>query len=189
MLIEGNKIFHENEIDNLFNCIVPYISFIGCVVIKRSLWIEREQKKYFGTEFIHVGVIFQYPIPGKTIVISNPLINIRMGNAQWSPRSFEIWMIKWPSLLTSFEKVSPISKNKFKHLPSIKTIRLLCVHRSEGNYDYYVYKKWYSKQHNPYWWKLILIFISLLPMSFTKLIVNGFVSVKKYFLKFVRKFN
>ena len=83
MLIYENKMFHENETDDLFQCIIPYLSFIGCVIIKRELWMERERTKYFGTEFIHVGIIFQKEIPGKSLVVANPLINIRMDHAQW----------------------------------------------------------------------------------------------------------
>ena len=49
-------------------------------------------KKYFGSCFIHIGVIFQDQLPSDTLVISESFIIIRYGNAQWSDRAFEIWM-------------------------------------------------------------------------------------------------
>ena len=79
------------------------LSFIGGVIIKRQLWATREKESYFGTCFIHVGVIFQRPLPGNALVISEPLISARYGNASWLGKYFEIWMFKWPSVIWSFD--------------------------------------------------------------------------------------
>ena len=59
-----DETYGPDDLEGLFLRIVPSISFIGCVVIRRETWLEREHDRYFGTEFIHVGVIFQGPLPG-----------------------------------------------------------------------------------------------------------------------------
>jgi hypothetical protein len=78
------------------------LSFIGAVVIRRALWQGRQTEPYLGSAFVHVGVIFQAPLPGTARVLAEPLIRIRYGNAQWSPQAFEIWMFRWPQLIWSF---------------------------------------------------------------------------------------
>ena len=89
-----------------------YLSFIGAVVIRRTIWLEREKQKYFGTEFIHVGVIFQSPMPGRTLMLAYPWIVIRYGNAQWVSRSFQIGMLNWPGLIWSFPDFADWAKAK-----------------------------------------------------------------------------
>ena len=71
------------------------LTFIGSVVIKRSVWLARRRDAYYGSLFIHVGVIFQAPI-GCVRVIADPMLRIRYGVAMWTPRSFDVWMYKWP---------------------------------------------------------------------------------------------
>jgi abequosyltransferase len=93
-----------------------YLSFIGGVVINRELWLQREKPKYFGTEFIHLGVIFQSPLPGKAMMMAFPWIVIRYGNAQWVSRSFRIGMLNWPNLVWSFHDFA--SWAKYKVAPS-----------------------------------------------------------------------
>ncbi len=61
--IDCNKIYAPEESENFFVDTANYLSFIGCVVINRHLWNGREKERYFGSSFIHVGVIFQSTIP------------------------------------------------------------------------------------------------------------------------------
>jgi abequosyltransferase len=124
--VDYTKLFVEN---------VDYLSFIGAVVIKRNLWLEREQKEYFGSEFVHIGVIFQKYLPEDAIVIANPYIAIRLGNSQWSGRSLVIWTIKWPKLIWSLPTISNTSKAKIcKKNPSDRLWKLLYF-RAIGLYD------------------------------------------------------
>jgi hypothetical protein len=98
--------------EHLFIDALNYLSFIGAVVIRRSIWLGRERVLYFGTEFVHVGVIFQKPLPGSALIIAEPFITIRFGYGQWTSRSFEIWMFKWPKLVWSFKDISSEAKRR-----------------------------------------------------------------------------
>ena len=108
-----DKIYNTtfNDQDRLFIEMGSYLSFIGCLIINKELWLSRNKEIYIGTEFIHVGVLFQDFLPNNTLFIHNPLISIRLGNAQWSNRAFDIWLINWPKLIWSFDNFSNYSKN------------------------------------------------------------------------------
>lgn len=99
-----------NSFEDFFKKNAEFLSFIGCVVIKRDLWISRDRRSYYNTRFIHVGVIFQKLLPNKIIVIQEPHIIIRLGNAEWTKLGFEIWMFFWPKLIHSFHQFRFSSK-------------------------------------------------------------------------------
>lgn len=83
-----------------------HLSFIGGVVMNRALWMTRERERYFGSYFMHFGVIFQAPLPAHVTLLDGPCIAIRYGNASWTARSFDIWMWLWPNLVWSIPGVS-----------------------------------------------------------------------------------
>ena len=158
-----DETYGPDDMEGLFRRIVPSISFIGCVVIRRETWLTREHDRYFGTEFIHVGVIFQEPLPGSTRVIGQPYITIRYGNAQWTPRSFEVFMLKWPQIIWSLDRISAQARrNRVKPEPwrRLKTLRF---YRAVGSYSRAMYEKIIAPSNASGPWKLAALAISLLP--------------------------
>jgi abequosyltransferase len=159
-----------------------YMSFIGCVVIKKTFWENRDQQAYFGTEFIHIGVIFQAPLPDSAYVITDPLIMIRYGNAQWKPRDFEIWMFKWPRLIWSFTHLDKKIKALTSQLEPWRRIRILLISRSRGCYTYSHYQQFILNKDISTINKFISLFISRLPLplaaaiSLTLLTLQGKIS-------------
>lgn len=167
----SDKVFSTNELDGLFEAIVPYVSFIGCVVINRKLWLERDKEKYFGTEFVHVGQLFQAPIPGTVKVLGEPLITIRYGNAQWTSRASIIWLSKWPSLLLSFNKISEELRRKKTDLISIAELKKILVYRALSSYSLGTFRKVMWPNNSPIWWKGCTLAAALIPSPFLRIVV------------------
>lgn len=155
--------YPPGDLEGLFSRIVPSISFIGCVVIRRSVWMAREHARYFGTEFIHVGVIFQEPLPGMASVLAQPLITIRYGNAQWSTRSFEIWMQKWPRVIWSLERISDAAKRKRVKPEPWRRLSTLRLYRALGSYSPEAYERIIAPSGASRLWKLAAYAIARLP--------------------------
>jgi glycosyltransferase involved in cell wall biosynthesis len=139
MKIDEDRVYPSSGIGALFADTAGYLTFIGGVVIRRDLWMARDRERYFGTEFVHVGVIFQAPLPGTALVISKPLISIRYGMAQWTERSFDIWMFKWPELVWSFPDLSDSVKNSITRREPWRLLKNLLVYRAMGAYSSKVY--------------------------------------------------
>ncbi len=117
-----------------------YLSFIGCVVIERELWLARDAAAYFGTEFVHVGVIFQQPLPKSAVILAHPYIALRLGNSQWSARAFGIWIVTWPRLIWSFTHHSAASRAAVcPQYPSQQVGKLL-YYRALGPYSRTAYQ-------------------------------------------------
>ena len=132
--LRENRIYKASESQLLLSDIAQYISFIGCVIIKRHLWEIREKESYFGSYFIHVGVIFQQPLPGDTLALAEPSIAIRYANASWLARYFEIWMFKWPSVIWSFTGFSDAVKSRVVPKEPWRNLKTLLHYRAKGAY-------------------------------------------------------
>lgn len=136
----NDRTYGPEEPDRLLAEAGSFLSFIGCVVIRKDLWCEREKDPYIGTEFIHVGVIFQAPLPGRALAIAEPWIVIRYGNAQWGPRSFRIWMFQWPSLIWSFSHIGEWAKKSVVVPAPWRRTKTLMRYRATGAYTPQVYQ-------------------------------------------------
>jgi abequosyltransferase len=175
--IDTNEIYSESEIELLFNRAISYMSFIGCVVINRCLWLQREKKRYFGTEFIHIGVIFQAPLPAPILIIAEPYITIRFGNAQWTPRTFEIWMYKWPNLLCSFVHISEQAKQKYRKTQSWLILRNIITFRAMGGYSLKEYQKCFASKDSSLWWRVVVLFVAITPACLVNLFLLSYFKI------------
>lgn len=110
--IETDREFGPAEQGELLAVTGDLLSFIGTVVIRRSTWLARDPIPFLGTEFVHVGMIFQRPLVLNALALADPLIRIRYGNAQWLQRTFDIWMFNWPELIWSFRHLPDDAKQK-----------------------------------------------------------------------------
>lgn len=122
---------NNNDFQNdLFKITNHYLSYIGAIIIKKELWFNTNSEKYYGTRFIHLGVISEIPKNSKILITNEPTIKIRLGNAEWTNVSFKIWYHLWPSVInlyTSLE-VDELNKLCFRNFKS--KLGLFLYHRS-----------------------------------------------------------
>lgn len=137
-----NVAFDANEAEKFFIRTTNYLSFIGGVVIRRDAWLARNRASYYGSLFIHVGVIFQSPAMVNIKVIAQPLIAIRNGNAMWTPRAFEIWTFKWPTLVWSFDDFTDAAKRSVCVREPWRGFKYLFFHRATGSYSMAEFRKY-----------------------------------------------
>lgn len=141
---DTDRMYRAADREAFFAETAAYLSFIGCVVIRRELWLARERSAYYGSLFIHVGVIFQSPPVTKVRVIAEPLITIRYGNAMWTSRSFEVWMFKWPQLVWSFPDFPDTVKRKVCRHEPWRSAKALFHNRALGAYSITEFRKYLS---------------------------------------------
>lgn len=150
MLVTEDRAFAMQESEDFFVATARHLSFIGGVVMKRELWLKRERKAFSGTLFVHMGVIFQRPNLKATIVVAEPVVNIRYGNAMWTSRSFEIWMFKWPRLIWSFDQYSENALSAVSAKEPWRRLSELCVYRATGAYSIVEYQRFLHELLTPF---------------------------------------
>jgi abequosyltransferase len=136
--------YGKDDRDKMFMETANQLGFIGCVVIRRSLWLSSDRASYYGTLFIHVGVIFQRSAVEAVMVIAEPFIAIRGGNATWTARTFEVWAIKWPDLIWSFSGFSDVAKQAVCPRDQWRRFKFLFGHRAMGTYSLSEFHKFLS---------------------------------------------
>lgn len=132
----GQELYSADETEKFFEDCIWHLTFIGVVIVKRSFWLSRERARYYGFEFIHVGVLFQAKIPGTVRVMREPLVKIRNGVGNWLNRWFEVWMYKWPSLLWSFTWIDETVRRRVVHPEPWHDLTRLLGARSSGFYGW-----------------------------------------------------
>lgn len=160
---DSDRIYSPAETDRLFSDLGDGVWYIGGVVIKRSIWLAREREKYYGSMFIHVAVIFQKSLPGDTLVIVEPLVNYRMGNAQTYTRQMgEILFVKWPSLVESLA-LSVDARRRVRCAEPWRNPSWLLLLRGWGVYSVAEYRSWVRPRLSALRERLLPVFIALLP--------------------------
>lgn len=144
------------------------LTFIGSVVIRRLAWLGRERAAYYGTLFIHVGVIFQSPPIGRVWVIAEPQLRIRYGVAMWTPRSFDVWMYKWPRLIWSFDGYDESTKASITRREPWRSPMKLFHFRSKSAYSIEQYRKYFATLPGAY--RACAFIISVFPASAANLL-------------------
>jgi glycosyltransferase involved in cell wall biosynthesis len=135
LLVPEDRTYGLEDRESFFAECLNYLSFIGCVVIRRTVWLGRDRDSYFGTLFVHVGVILQPPWIGNVHVVSDPLVTIRYGNALWTSRGFEIWAFKWPGLVWSFPEYADETKRLVCPREPWVRIKMLFYYRAIGAFS------------------------------------------------------
>jgi glycosyltransferase involved in cell wall biosynthesis len=174
--IDGDRIYQPTESEALFVDVGYHLTYIGGVVIKRALWNARAKEPYYGTWFVHFGVIFQQPLPEPTLVLAEPLINGRIGNISWSARSFEIWMFRWPELVWSMP-FPHHAKAQITPLAPWRNLKAVLIHRGDGSYSLTEYRRWIAPRPAPAWHKLVAQVIAILPRCAVWLFVYFYLSL------------
>jgi len=177
--ISADRIYQPAEYRQLFVDTGFYLSFIGAVVIQRELWNARDKQRYFGTEFVHVGVIFQSPLPGAALVLAEPLLALRYGNAQWSPRYFEIWMMKWPRLVWSFPNFSEAEKQQVYPREPWRNLKTLLIFRAQGVFSWTEYSLWIRPQREAGVVRLTAGAIACVPGRLASLLMLAYFSIAR----------
>ena len=178
--IDEDKNYTASQNSEMFIDLANYLSFIGCVVIKRSVWSARNREAYYGSLFIHVGVIFQTPPVVNVKAIAEPVIIIRWGNAMWSARAFEIWMFKWPKLIWSFDSFTKQSRSIVSRLEPWKSPTHLAFQRAVGGYSIAEYNR-HIKSYPRKLSRVIPYLIALFPSSLMNVVATlyALLAIKK----------
>lgn len=159
----SDRIYEPHELDRLFIDIDDGLWYIGSVILMRSIWLARERERYYGSLFVHVAVILQKSLPAKTVVIAEPLVNYRMGNAtSYSLAKIEILFDKWPVLIESMA-VSASARERVRSAQPWRSPRWLLLLRGWGMYSPAEYRRWVRPRLRSSGLQWVSLMIALLP--------------------------
>jgi len=136
----GERRYGARDLEKLFVECAQHLTYIGGAIVRRSVWMARQRRPYYGTEFIHFGVIFQAPLGGGVVAIGEPMVRLRYGVASWTSRSFKVWMLTWPALVWSFSNISESARLKITPREPWRSLSTLLLLRAKGSYSWKEYQ-------------------------------------------------
>jgi abequosyltransferase len=160
---EDERRYAAIEMNRLLKECGAHLSFIGALVVRRELWLGRKRSPYYGSEFIHVGVLFQDPLPLGAVALGEPLIRIRYGVGNWTSRSFHVWMFKWPALIWSFGWLSEASRAAVTPQQPWRSLALLLLFRAKGWYSWDTFIEYLWPQARPRSRAFVPAIVALIP--------------------------
>lgn len=164
--------------EGLFRLCATHMTFIGSIVIRRSLWIESARDMFYGTRFIHVGVISTLSDATRVLVLAAPLIRIRLGNAEWNNLSFKVWTQLWPDLIWSFSNLSADCKESVCLREPWKRLSFVLWVRALGTYSMREYSECIALK--PISIQKMLAFIcACLPRPIPRLIFHVYATLRR----------
>lgn len=137
-----DRAYSQGEFEQFLGEVGFGLAYIGCVVIKRSLWYEKDRSRFVGSYFIHVGVILGSTRIKKILFVERPLIKYRSANSSWTARSFEIWYFRWPELVWSFTHLSHETRKSMADKTPWRRPLTLLKSRAMGEFDVEVFKRY-----------------------------------------------
>lgn len=159
----GERRYGPREINALFSECATCLSFIGSLVVRRSFWLGRDRRSYYGTEFVHLGVLFQDDIPGDVLAIGRPHIRIRYGVGGWTSRAFHVWMFKWPELVWSFTNIAESSRRMVSSRAPWRNPIILMFCKTKGWYSWGIFKYHIASLNCPFYYKIPALIMALIP--------------------------
>jgi len=157
------RTYGSDDHERLFVDAAYFLTFIGGVVIRRDVWLARAREPYFGSGFIHLGVIFQAPLPSRARTINEPQIEIRHGNISWSARAFTIWMFDLPRLIWSLPPIPDRARKKVTAREPWRSVRNLLVFRCLGAYKRSEYERLILPAKPSLWTRAIAFAVAVFP--------------------------
>jgi len=186
----SDRVYEDNNDDKqkFLAEVGEYLSFLGSVVIRREIWLTRDRSKYFGSGFVHVGVILQKKLPGRILALATPRIIIRLGTAEWTSRSFEIWLFQWPELIWSFSDYSDASKRAVCRQYPWQRVGTLIIYRALGVYSSDKYSRLLKERLHLGWKQVLGGMIARMPVCVARAIARVYYLVRQnkmmlYFLQ------
>ena len=102
--LEKNIEFYHKQGDKFDENLLWQLSFIGCILISREHWINIDAKIYHGCYFSHIASIFNTSKTISIMVISKPVISIRINNETWRSNHLKLWHYYWPRITSMISK-------------------------------------------------------------------------------------
>lgn len=172
--LSEDRRYGVGDAERLYADMGNHLTFIGAVILRRDVWLARDREPYYGSLFIHVGVIFQSPPIENALFIAEPQLTIRYGNANWTSRTFEIWMFMWPELVHSFTHFSAESRRIVADPVPWRDIMTLLKYRAKGGYSRKEYGLFLRRRGNPIQ-RLLCYLIAMIPASLANFVAVAYV--------------
>jgi abequosyltransferase len=170
------RVYSPSEDDPFLADLGGYLTYVGCVVIRKDLWTEYFRPEMVGTYFAHIDTIYRAKLGRSAHYLPQPGISMRLHTQTWTGRHFEIWNVLFPAVIWGLDGYSDQAKQSVIPRHPLKSLRRIVASRAYGRFNLEIWRTVLmpSKVTNGFvrWGGLL---IALLPREFFRLLYILFI--------------
>jgi abequosyltransferase len=182
-LVEGSRlsldrlrIYGPNDNDAFLNDQGGYLTYVGCIVIRKSLWIKHFRLDKVGTFFAHIDAVCRAKIGHMAHYLPRPAIKMRLHMQTWTAKHFEIWNIYYPEVIWDLSDYSSHAKKSVIHHYPLKSVKRILASRAYGRFNFLIFRKILMPfENSSKMVKTFSFFIAIIPRGFFRLLYISYI--------------
>ena len=140
MPIDSLIIYGPDDNDLFLSDQGGYLTYGGCIVIRKTLWEKYWRAEKVGTFFAHTDAVFRAKIGHTFHYLPRPAIKMRLHMQTWTAKHFEIWNISFPKVIWELDNYSWQAKQSVIQRYPMKSVKRILASRAYGRFDFNVFK-------------------------------------------------
>ena len=178
--INIRNFYSENQNNEFLIDLGGYLTFVGCILVKRQLWIDHYDKSKIGSYFAHIHCLTSIKNKRKVHYFSKPSLKMRLGSQTWLNKSFQIWYLLYPDIIWGLKNYSNYAKEKVTSRNPLNSVKSMLAARAYGRINYEIYKNYFLFSKNVFLLnKILVLFIVLTPKKLLARIYSIYISFFK----------
>ena len=155
-----------------------YLTYVGCIMIRKRLWVKYFCPEKVGNFFSHLDVVCRAKIGHTAHYLPRPAIKMRMHMQTWTAKHFEIWNISFPEVIWELDNYSLQAKQSVIQRYPLKSVKRILASRAYGRFDFNIFKTILLPAKDSSWMvKIVSFFIATIPSDFFRWLYIAYIFV------------
>jgi len=176
--LDSSIVYGPNDNDLFLTDQGGYLTYVGCIVIRKKLWEKYWRSEKVGTFFAHTDAVFRAKIGHTFHYLPGPAIKMRLHMQTWTAKHFEIWNISFPEVIWDLDNYSLQAKQSVVQRYPLKSVKRILASRAYGRFDLNIFKTILLPAKGSSWMvKIISLFIATIPSDFFRCLYIAYIFV------------
>jgi glycosyltransferase involved in cell wall biosynthesis len=171
-------VYGPNDNDSFLTDQGGYLTYGGCIVIRKKLWEKYWRSEKVGTFFAHLDTFLRAKIGHTFHYLPRHGIKMRVGMQTWTAKHFEIWNIYFPEVIWTLDNYSLQAKQSVIQRYPLKSVKRILASRAYGRFDFNIFKTILLPAKDSSWMvKIVSFFIATIPSEFFRWLYIAYIFI------------
>ena len=178
LVLDSLIVYGPNDNDLFLTDQGGYLTYGGCIVIRKKLWEKYWRSEKVGTFFAHTDAIFRAKIGHSFHYLPRPAIRMRLHMQTWTAKHFEIWNISFPEVIWNLDNYSLQAKQSIIQRYPLKSVKRILASRAYGRFNFNIFKSILLPSKDSSWMvKIVSFFVAAIPSEFFRWLYIAYIFI------------
>jgi len=178
LVLDSLIVYGPNDNDLFLTDQGGYLTYGGCIVIRKKLWEKYWRSEKVGTFFAHTDAIFRAKIGHSFHYLPRPAIKMRLHMQTWTAKHFEIWNISFPEVIWNLDNYSLQAKQSIIQRYPLKSVKRILASRAYGRFNFNIFKTILLPSKDSSWMvKIVSFFVAAIPSEFFRWLYIAYIFI------------